>query len=435
MTPLIAALLLCILICALLATGVWIFAGLLLTGFVALWGIHGFPLDRVGLIAARVVSTSAVSWELAAVPMFVFMGDILFRTDISQRLFNGLVPIVRRIPGGLLHTNVLGCTLFATVSGSGTATTATVGRITIPHLIRRGYDIDLASGSLAGAGTFGLLIPPSIAMIIYGVLAQVSIARLFIAGILPGLMLAAIYSLYIITRVKLKPSLAPPETDEEKSITFFGGLYKLGPFLILMAIVLGSIYSGLATPSEAGAVGAVGAILVALFTGQFSIKMIVDSLFSTIRLSAMITALVFASAFVSAVIAYMGIPAALTQLIASLDLNAYALLAILAVFYVILGTFLDGPSMTVMTVPIVLPLVQHVGFDPIWFGVYLVIMIELSSISPPVGLSINILQGLTGQTFERTLKAAMPFFLLLLLGTAIITIFPQIVLWLPSMMG
>lgn len=435
MTPLIAALLLCILICALLATGVWIFAGLLLTGFVALWGIHGFPLDRVGLIAARVVSTSAVSWELAAVPMFVFMGDILFRTDISQRLFNGLVPIVRRIPGGLLHTNVLGCTLFATVSGSGTATTATVGRITIPHLIRRGYDIDLASGSLAGAGTFGLLIPPSIAMIIYGVLAQVSIARLFIAGILPGLMLAAIYSLYIITRVKLKPSLAPPETDEEKSITFFGGLYKLGPFLILMAIVLGSIYSGLATPSEAGAVGAVGAILVALFTGQFSIKMIVDSLFSTIRLSAMITALVFASALVSAVIAYMGIPAALTQLIASLDLNAYALLAILAVFYVILGTFLDGPSMTVMTVPIVLPLVQHVGFDPIWFGVYLVIMIELSSISPPVGLSINILQGLTGQTFERTLKAAMPFFLLLLLGTAIITIFPQIVLWLPSMMG
>lgn len=435
MTPLIASLLLCILICALLATGVWIFSGLLLTGFVALWIIHGFPIDRVGLIAARVVSSSAVSWELAAVPMFVFMGDILFRTDISQRLFNGLVPIVRRIPGGLLHTNVLGCTLFATVSGSGTATTATVGRITIPHLIRRGYDVDLASGSLAGAGTFGLMIPPSIAMIIYGVLAQVSIARLFMAGILPGLMLAGIYSLYIIIRVVLKPSLAPPETEEEKSITFLGGLYKLGPFLILMGIVLGSIYSGLATPSEAGAVGAVGAVLVAIFTRQFSLKMVTESLFSTIRLSAMITALVFASAFVSAAIAYMGIPAALTQLIASLDLGPYGLLAILAVFYVILGTFLDGPSMTVMTVPIVLPMVQHVGFDPIWFGVYLIIMIELSSISPPVGLSINILQGLTGQTFERTLRAAMPFFLLLLLGTAIITVFPQIALWLPSMMG
>lgn len=435
MTPLIAALLLCVLICALLATGVWIFSGIMLTGFVALWMIHGFPFDRVGVIAAKLVSGSAVSWELAAVPMFMFMGDILFRTDISQRLFNGLIPMVRRIPGGLLHTNVLGCTLFATISGSGTATTATVGRITIPQLVRRGYDVDLAAGSLAGAGTFGLMIPPSIAFIIYGVLAQVSIARLFIAGIMPGLMLAAIYALYIIIRVKLKPSLVPAETEEEKAITLGGGLYKLGPFFILIFIVLGSIYSGLATPSEAGAIGVLGAILVAMFTKQLSRKMIVDSLFSTLRVSAMITALVVASSLVSAAISYMGITQALTQLIATLDLNAYALLALLAVFYIILGTFLDGPSMTVMTVPIVLPMVMHVGFDPIWFGVYLVIMIELSAISPPVGLSINIIQGLTGQTFERTLKAALPFALLLLLGTLIITVFPQVVLWLPSLMG
>lgn len=434
MTPILASVVLLVLICVLLGTGVWIFSGLMMLGVIALWGIQGFGLDRIGLIATKVISSGAVSWELAAVPMFMLMGEIIFRTDISNRLFSGLAPIVRYVPGRLLHTNVLGCTIFGAVCGSGTATTATVGKITIGELQRRGYDKDLVSGSLAGAGTFGLMIPPSIAVIIYGVLAEVSIAKLFAAGILPGLMLALLYSGYIAVRALLKPSIAPPETTPGGLREILVGLLQLGPFLLLMAIIMGSIYSGIATPSEAAAVGVAMAVLIAFLTRQLSVAMMVEALSSTIRISTMIGILVAASIFVSTAIAYLHIPEALTEGIASLDLAPFALLFVLGLFYIVLGTFLDGTSMTVMTVPIVLPMVMHAGFDPIWFGIFLVIMIELSSLTPPVGLNINILQGLTGQSFERTIVAAMPFFLLLCFGAAVLAVFPQIALWLPSLM-
>ncbi len=434
MTPVLASVVLLVLVCLLLGTGVWIFSGLMMLGVVALWAIQGFGLDRIGLIATKVISSGAVSWELAAVPMFMLMGEIIFRTDISARLFSGLAPIVRYVPGRLLHTNILGCTIFGAVCGSGTATTATVGKITIGELQRRGYDKDLVSGSLAGAGTFGLMIPPSIAIIIYGVIAEVSIAKLFAAGILPGLMLAFLYSGYIIVRALLKPSIAPPETTPGGVREILVGLLQLGPFLLLMGVVIGSIYSGIATPSEAAAVGVAIAVIIAATTGQLSVRMIVEALSSTIRISTMIGVLVAASIFVSTAIAYLHIPEALTQGIASLNLAPFALLLVLGLFYVVLGTFLDGTSMTVMTVPIVLPMVMHAGFDPIWFGIFLVIMIELSSLTPPVGLNINILQGLTGQSFERTVLAALPFFLLLCLGAAVIAVFPQIALWLPSLM-
>lgn len=434
MTPLLASLVLLVLICVLLGTGVWIFSGLIMLGVLALSLLQGFGLDRVALIATRVIQTSAASWELAAIPMFILMGEIIFATDISRRLFNGLAPIVRYIPGRLLHTNVLGCTIFAAVCGSGTATTATVGKITIGELLKRGYDKDLVSGSLAGAGTFGLMIPPSIAMIIYGVLAEVSIARLFAAGILPGLMLAGLYSAYIAIRALMKPSVAPKETTPGGLGEIVAGLLQLGPFLLLMGVIIGSIYSGIATPSEAAAVGVAIALVITVFSGQFRWGMMAHALSSTIRISAMIGVLIVASAFVSAAIAYLHIPEALTGGIAAMQLDPYMLLLVLGIFYIILGTFLDGTSMTVMTVPIVVPMVVQAGFDPIWFGIFLVIMIELSSLTPPVGLNINILQGLTGQSFERTVLAAAPFFLLLCLGAAIIAVFPQIALWLPSTM-
>jgi tripartite ATP-independent transporter DctM subunit len=435
MTPLIASLILVVLICLLLGTGVWIYSGIILLGLISLWGMLGFSLDRVGVIAVKVVSSSAVSWELAAVPMFIFMGDIIFRTDISKRLFAGLAPIVRYVPGGLLHTNILGCTIFAAVCGSGTATTATVGKITIGELLRRGYSVNLVSGSLAGAGTFGLMIPPSIAMIIYGVLANVSIAKLFAAGILPGIMLAVLYSGYIAIYALVNPSVAPKETSPGGLWPIISGLRQLVPFILLMGIVLGSIYTGIATPSEAAAVGVAGALLITVLTGQFSVRIVTEALSSAVRISAMIGALVIASAFLSAAITYLRIPAALTGLIASLELTPLLLLAVLGVFYIVLGTFLDGSSMTVMTVPIVLPMVVAAGYDPIWFGIYLVIMIELSALTPPVGLNINILQGLTGQTFERTVSATIPFFLLLCLGAALLAVFPDIALWLPNQMS
>ncbi len=432
MSTLTAALTLLALVVIFLGSGVWIFAALIMIGVGGLYIVLDFEVARIGTIASKVISSSAVSWELAAIPIFIWMGDIIFRTDISQRLFRGLSPLVARVPGGLLHTNVFGCTIFAAISGSSNATTATVGKITIPELMQRGYSLNLASGSLAGAGTFGLLIPPSIAMIIYGVLAEVSITKLFAAGVLPGLMMAALYSGYIILVTLLRPSVEPRRDDKVGLGDILGGLAQLLPIGVLMFIVLGSIYSGLATPSEAAAVGVACALIITMVTGQFSFEMIKDSLMATIRISAMICILIAAASFLSAAIAFMHLPVQITQGIAALSLSPYGLLAILALLYIVLGMFIDGTSMTVMTVPIAVPLIVQAGFDPIWFGVFLIIMIEFSALTPPVGLNLYILQGLTSAGMGRTIVSVLPFFLLLVLGTVLLVIFPQIALWLPG---
>ena len=415
-----------------LGAGVWIFSGLMLVGASAMYFVLDFNFIRIGAIATRVISSSAISWELAAIPIFMWMGDIIFRTDISQRLFRGLAPLVARIPGGLLHTNVLGCTVFAAISGSSTATTATVGKITIPELQKRGYDLRLSAGSLAGAGSFGLLIPPSIAMIVYGVLAEVSIAQLFAAGVIPGLMMAGLYVGYIAIVSLLDPSRAPRFEGDITPKALVGGLLELLPIVLLMFVVLGSIYSGLATPSEAAAVGVFGAILITIVTGQFSLRLMRDSLLATIRVSAMILMLIAASSFLSAAIAYLQLPTQITESISAMQLSPYGVLLILAGLYIVLGMFLDGTSMTVMTVPIAVPLIVQAGFDPLWFGIYLVIMIEMSALTPPVGLNLFVLQGLTQKTMGETVRATLPFFLLLCLGTVILAVFPEIVLWLPS---
>lgn len=432
MSPVLAGAVLLALVALFLGAGVWIFSGLVLVGFGSLWIVLGFPPERIGVIAAKVISSSAISWELAAVPLFIWMGEIIFRTDISRRLFSGLSPLARFLPGGLLHTNILGCTMFAAVSGSSTATTATVGKITIGELKRRGYDVDLASGSLAGAGSFGLMIPPSISMIIYGVLSEVSIAKLFAAGVMPGLMLAALYSGYIILRCVADPDLAPTDDEEVTPARVWSGLMDLAPILTLMVVVLGSIYTGLATPSEAAAVGVFFSIVITVVTGQFTRELLVSSLMSAVRVSCMICILMACSAFLSGAIAYMHLPQSISAGIAGLHLGSYGLLAVLGVFYVILGMFLDGISIIVMTLPVALPLVVGAGFDPVWFGIFLVVMIEMSAITPPVGLNLYILQGLTTRSFGQTVRAAMPFFLLLCLGVAILAIFPEIALWLPD---
>lgn len=432
MSTLATALLLLALVTLFLGAGIWIFAGLTMVGISALYLILDFDPNRIGSIATKVISSKSVSWELAAIPIFIWMGDIIFRTDISTRLFRGLSPLVARVPGGLLHTNVFGCTLFAAISGSSNATTATVGRITVPELLRRGYDLNLASGSLAGAGTFGLLIPPSIAMIIYGVIAEVSIVKLFAAGLMPGLMMACLYSGYIALVATLRPEVQPPREPPPSAGQVLRGLLDLVPVLSLMVMVLGSIYSGIATPSEAAAVGVALAILITVVTGQFSIGMIVESLMTTIRLSAMICILIACASFLSAAFAFMHLPDQITDGIEAMRLSPLGLLAILALLYVFLGMFIDGTSMTVMTVPIAVPLIVQAGFDPVWFGVFLIIMIEFSALTPPVGLNLYILQGLTNADLGRTVIAAAPFFALLCLGTVLLVIFPQIALWLPG---
>ncbi|HET6468339.1 MAG TPA: TRAP transporter large permease subunit [Geminicoccaceae bacterium] len=432
MDALVTGLLVLLLIFLFLGAGVWVFAGLLLVSITGLALILGFPLERIGVIGSRIVIRSASAWELAAIPMFVWMGEIIFRTDVSERLFRGLAPWVDRVPGGLLHTNVAGCTLFAAVSGSSAATTATVGKITTTELARRGYDTNLALGSLAGAGSLGLLIPPSIVMIIYGVLAEVSISRLFAAGVFPGLLIAGLYSGYIVLRCAVSPELAPATEERFTARDRARSLVELAPVLVLIVVVLGSIYTGYATPSEAAAVGVAATVALTLLLGQLTWRVFAESLMGAVKVSCMVCSILVAAAFLSTAMGYLHVPQEVATAITALGLSPYALIAVLALFYILLGLFLDGISIVVMSLPITLPLVLAAGFDPVWFGVFLVVMVELGQVTPPVGFNLFVLQGLTGHPIERVAVAALPFFFLMCVGVAILTAFPELALWLPA---
>ena len=415
-----------------LALGVWVFAAVGLVGLTALHLLLDFDIDRIGAIMRGTMWRSASTWELSAVPIFVMMGELLFRSDMSERLFRGLAPWVARIPGGLLHTNVAGCTIFAAVSGSTTATTATVGKITTTALAERKYDQSLAIGSLAGAGSLGLMIPPSISFIIYGVLSETSIARLFAAGVFPGLLIAALYSGYIGLRATANPALAPRGSETFTMADRLKGLLDLLPVTILIIVVLGSLYSGIATPSEAAAVGFLGAFLLVLLTGQLTWRLFTQAVAGTIKITTMGISILVAANFMSSAMAYLHVPQEIAKFIVSLGLSEYALILLVAIFYVILGLFLDGLSIMVMTLPITLPLVVAAGFDPVWFGVFLVIMIELGLVTPPIGFNLFVLQVMTGRSLGFIARAAFPFFLLLCLAAVIITALPRIVLWLPD---
>lgn len=424
-----------LLLLAYLGLGVWIFAGLLMVGVTALLLINGFPLDRIGHILQTITWSAATRWELAAIPMFVWMGELMFRSDISDRLFRGLTPLVAGLPGRLLHINIAGCTLFAAVSGSSAATTATIGRITTKALRQRGYSRDLSIGSLAGAGSLGLMIPPSIVMIIYGVLAEVSISKMFIAGILPGLMTAGLFMLYIALVSTFREGITPPLREPHDWGAKLQGIVILLPALALVVAVLGSIYSGIATPSEAGAVGAFLSLVLVGATGQLTWPILRDSLLSAVATSAMLASILIAASFLSTVMGYLHVPASVAAMIAGLKLGPYGLILVLAVFYLLLGMFLEGVSITVMTLPITLPLVISAGFDPIWFGIFLIVMVELAQITPPVGFNLFILQNLSGEPITRVALAALPFFLLMCLSAVLLTLFPAIALWLPDRMS
>ncbi|WP_432697279.1 TRAP transporter large permease [Marinobacterium sp. YM272] len=416
-----------------LGLGTWVFAGLVTVSVLSLLLMADFSLHRVGVTLSRILFRAGSSWELSAIPMFILMGEMIFRSDISERLFRGLEPITARIPGGILHTNIFGCTLFAAVSGSSSATTATVGKITTRELEIRGYDRGLSIGSLAGAGSLGLLIPPSIVMIVYGVQSEVSISKLFMAGVLPGLLIALLYSGYLFYQALRFPQKAPREYNSKVSMKESAAL--LAPVLTLIFIVIGSIYSGIATPSEAAAVGVGAVVLMLLFERQLSWKLFTDAVQATILSSVMVCSILVCAALLSTAVGYLHIPRDLAEFIGSLELSAPALLLILALFYVILGLFLDGISITVMSLPITLPLVVQAGFDPLWFGVFLVIMVELGQITPPVGFNLFVLQGLTGEKLGTIALAAFPFFILMCVAALLISIFPQIVLWLPQLGG
>ncbi|MCY4149568.1 MAG: TRAP transporter large permease subunit [Gammaproteobacteria bacterium] len=434
MESLLVAFVVLLLIVFYLGLGIWVFAGLLLVSTTALVLMAGMDLHRIGTIISPLIIRSATAWELSAIPMFIWMGEIMLRTDIADRLFRGLAPLTYHLPGRLLHTNIAGSALFAAVSGSSAATTASVGKITMTELGKRNYARSLTYGSLAGAGSLGLLIPPSIVMIVYGVLAEVSIARLFAAGVLPGLMLAGLYALYVGTVCLARPEMVPADDMRPGWREMIIGLWNLLPIALLIFVVLGSIYSGIATPSEAAAVGVVTTLLLTALTGQFRIEMFFGSLISSAQTGCMIGIILIAASFLSTAMGFLHVPQDVATAIGALDLGPFQLIAILAVFYVILGMFLEGISITVMSLPITLPLIIASGFDPIWFGIFLVIMVELAQITPPIGFNLFIIQGLTDTPIMRVALYAAPFFVIMCLGAAIITVFPEIALWLPELL-
>ncbi|WP_069383890.1 TRAP transporter large permease [Halomonas caseinilytica] len=416
-----------------LALGSWIFAGLVMVAVLSLWGLGDFGFDRIGLILSKILFRAANSWELSAIPLFILMGELIFRSDIAERLFRGLTPLTRYLPGGILHTNVLGCTLFAAVSGSSAATTATIGKITTRELADRGYDRRLSIGSLAGAGSLGLLIPPSIVMIVYGVQAEVSISKLFMAGVLPGLLVALLYIGYVMLRCLATPSLAPRQ--EADSTTPGQALRLLAPVLGLVVVVLGAIYTGIATPSEAAAIGCGATLLLLAAERQLSIGLFLSALRGSLVTSVMVCSLLVAAAMLSTAMGYLHLPSELASWIAHQEFSPIALLLAMALFYILLGLFLDGISITVMSLPITLPIIIQAGYDPLWFGIFLVIMVELGQITPPVGFNLFVLQGLTGESISRVALAAAPFFALMCLAALIISVWPELALWLPSVLS
>ena len=415
----------------LLGAGVWIGIGLLGVAWIAM---ELFTTRPVGDAMAVTVWGSASSWTLTALPLFIWMGEILFRTKLSEDMFKGLAPWVSKIPGRLLHTNIIGCTIFAAVSGSSAATCATIGKMTLPELQKRGYPDDITIGSLAGAGTLGLLIPPSIIMIVYGVASDTSITKLFIAGVFPGLLLASLFMGYVIVWSLLNPEKIP-QPDAE--FTFTQKLYEsrhLIPVVLLIALVLGSIYVGIATATEAAALGVVGALALSAVQGSMNWPTFKDSLMGATRLYCMIALILAGAAFLTLAMGYIGLPRHLAEWISGLGLSPFWLLFGLMIFYILLGCFLDGISMVVLTMGVILPTIQKAGIDPIWFGIFIVLVVEMAQITPPVGFNLFVLQGMTKREITYIAKVAMPFFWLMVVAVLLIYFFPGIITWLPSHM-
>jgi tripartite ATP-independent transporter DctM subunit len=386
-----------------------------------------------GSVLATKIWGNAASWELAALPLFIWMGEILFRTKLSEEMFRGLAPWLGRIPGRLLHVNVIGCGIFGSVSGSSAATCATIAKIALPELKKRGYPEMIALGSLAGAGTLGILIPPSIMMVIYAVAANVSILQVFLAGFLPGLLVMLLYSGYICIWALLNPDKMPPP---EPRLSFRAKLREsasLIPVTLLILLVFGVLITGWATATECAAWGVLGALAIAWWSGALDRKSFWTSVMGTTRLTCMIMLILAGASFMSTSMGYTGIPASLANWVDSLNLSPFVLIAALTVMYILLGTALDGISMIVLTTVVVLPMVQKAGFDLVWFGIFLVLIVEMAEVSPPVGFNLFVLQTMSGKDSNTVALAALPFFFLLVAAVALITVFPDIVMALPRL--
>ena len=414
-----------------LGSGIWV--ALSMIGVSAI-GMMLFTSRPVGDAMATTIWGTSSSWTLTALPLFVWMGEILFRTRLSENLFKGLSPWIQKLPGGLIHVNVVGCALFAAISGSSAATVATVGKMSIPELRKRNYPEKILLGSLAGSGTLGLLIPPSIILIIYGVAVQESIAKLFIAGIIPGIMIALIFMSYVIIWSLINKKSMPKIIEEYSFLEKIKRSKQLLPVIILILAVIGSIYTGIATATEAASLGVVGALILSYFQKSLTLKTFKSSLLGATKTSCMIAFILAGSTFLSLAMGFTGLPRNLALWIQNMDLSPYVLIFVLMIFYIILGMFLDGISAVVLTMAIIEPMIRQAGFDMIWFGIFLVIVVEMAQITPPVGFNLFVLQGMAKKDMGFIARSAFPLFLLMVLAVILVVIFPEIALWMPEQM-
>jgi tripartite ATP-independent transporter DctM subunit len=414
-----------------LGAGLWVSLALVAVGYVGMTLFTGAP---TGPLMASTIWGSINAWSLAALPLFIWMGEILFRSRLSNDLFEGLVPWTARLPGRLLHVNILGCGIFAAVSGSSAATAATVGKMSIPELARRGYGQRMVLGTLAGSATLGLLIPPSIILIVYGVATEQSIARLFMAGILPGLLLMGLFVTFVMVWSAFNRQAVPPLDRDYGWGDRLRALPRLGPVVLLIGGVIGSIYAGIASPTDAAAVGVFLALILAAATGTLTRARFLDGLLAATRTSCMIGFILAGASFLTLAMGFTGIPAGLAKWIAAMDLSPHALLAALTVLFVVLGCFLDGISIVVLTTSIIQPMVEAAGIDALWFGIFLVIVVEMSQITPPVGFNLFVIQSLTSRNILSIAWAALPFFVLMAVALVILTLVPEIATWLPGRM-
>lgn len=419
---------------AFLAAGLWVAMSLFAAAFV---GMMMYGNDAFGQIYATITWGAISSWTLTALPLFIWMGEILFRTRLAEDLFKGLTPWLSAIPGRLLHVNIVSCGIFAAVSGSSAATAATIGKMTLPELKKRGYSDKMAVATLAGSGTLGLLIPPSIILIVYGVSAEVSIARLFIAGILPGLLLVGLFMGFTMLWSKYSKEAQQVDAEPVEKFTFMEKVRRsvnLLPVVLLITFVLGSVYGGLTTTTEAAAFGVAGALVLSLLTGTMNKDTFMASLLGATKTSCMIALILAGAAFLTTSMAFLGLPSMLAEMIGDLQLSNFMLLIALTLLFIVLGCFLDGISVVVLTTSVVLPMVSQAGIDLLWFGIFIVLAVEMSQITPPVGFNLFVIQSLTGKDLWYIAKAALPFFLLIFLAVVLIIIFPEIVTFLPEQM-
>jgi len=429
------ALTMAILLFGCLSLGLWVGLTLAVTGSLSLFLFKSLPVDRlIAQYAWNVMTTQ----ELLALPLFIVMGEILFRTRISSSLFQGLAPWASLLPGKLLHSNVIGCSIFAAISGSSAATTQVVGRVTLAELSKRGYDSRISMGSLAGAGTLGFLVPPSNIMIVYGVLAQVSVLKLFAAGLIPGIILASCFMIWIMIHTTFNKTLVPAEADGLATLSWKErvlALRHLAPVVSLIGAVLGGMYGGLVTPSEAAATGVVGALIIALIQGDLTLAKLKHIGLGAVTTCSMIALIILGASILGSAAAFLGVAQGAANFVRELHLSPFMLLFVLFICYIGLGSFLEGYSIIVITLPIVLPMVVAAGFNAIWFGVFLVIVVEIAQVHPPIGFNLFIIQGITGEKLSTITKATLPYLFILIMFGVVLIAFPQIALWLPQHMA